>query len=1326
VESVGSRGRGLGDDGVVRLSRVRQRWWWIFGFVFVLGLVSLVVWLGTLTAQGRGVVNQMVSAVSGYTALAALVIAVIGVVGRRQNAPGVDVERELAGWVKDQWAREAVLRQASPVPLRVRWSSTGRPVAAGRDVVLDEPAGADWRQLPLEGDIEAILAAFRGLPYRQLVLLGEPGAGKSVLAMRLTLELIKDPEVNQSVPVLLPLASWNPTVESPQEFLIRRLSEEYEFLAEQDVDGCSRAERLVRQGRVLPVLDGLDELPEKWHGQAVEALDRFAAADRPLVLTCRTREYEHAVTCSGVVLARAAVVEIEPVDVEQAIEFLSHSAPAPQRWQPVFEHLRQQPHSPLAKALSTPLMVVLARIAYRRPTTNPAALLTERDRDSVVHLLIEGFVSSVYQADHPTPPAAAKRQRLRSYGPDRAARWLSCLAYHLYQDGTRDLWWWRLSPGLLAAHPTRVQRLTPVLTTLLAASVVGGGTGLVAGVWPAVRAAVVAAVVVAVSAAGVFRSLWPGGYPPYVLRRYRTRRWCQVEGVVLWIAFGVVFGLMTGLLINAPVLGLTAGLVCGGAAVITPAWSVSTRSRRSTPRLTVQANHRHAATAAAQHGLIGGVLFAVAAGLAPGSVGLLTAGCTAGLVYAMGAAGCAGGWTWIRFRLTHLLLAMRGWLPWRLWAFLDDAHRRGTLRQAGTAWQFRHALLQDHLARKVHPEHLRVRADAGDREAAWRLAELLDGQGRVDEAIAVLQVRADAGDKNAAWRLAELLDGQGRVDEAIAVLQVRADAGDKNAAWRLAGLLASQGRVDEAIAVLQVRADAGDKNAAWQSARLLAWQGRVDELRVRADAGDRDAAGWLAGLLAEQGRVDELRVRADAGDEPAAWLLAGLLAWQGRVDELQVRADAGDREAAWQLAELLDGQGRVDEVIDLLQVCADAGDREAARRLAELLAKQGQVDELRVRADAGDREAAWQLAHLLAKQGRVDEVIDLLQVCADAGDSEAARRLAGLLAKQGRVDELRVRADAGDREAAWQLAELLDGQGRVDELRVRADAGDEPAAGRLVGLLAEQGRVDELRVRADAGDEPAAGRLVGLLAEQGRVDELRVRADAGDEPAAGRLVGLLAEQGRVDELRVRADAGDQPAAWQLARLLAKQGRVDELQVRADAGDREAARRLAGLLAEQGRVDELRARADAGDREAAWQLAELLDGQGRVDEAIALLQVRADAGDEPAAWQLVGLLDGQGRVDEAIALLQVRANAGDREAARWLAELLDGQGRVDEVIDLLQVCADAGDQPAARRLAGLLAEQGRVDELRVRADAGDREAAWQLAELLAEQGRVDEL
>ncbi|MFD4633780.1 hypothetical protein ACFVYR_31865 [Streptomyces sp. NPDC058284] len=57
--------------------------------------------------------------------------------------------------------------------------------------------------------------------------------------------------------------------------------------------------------------------------------------------------------------------------------------------------------------------------------------------------------------------------------------------------------------------------------------------------------------------------------------------------------------------------------------------------------------------------------------------------------------------------LRHLafLLSTRGRLPWRLGRFLDACYEAGILRVAGTAWQFRHRELQDHLGARPVPPH---------------------------------------------------------------------------------------------------------------------------------------------------------------------------------------------------------------------------------------------------------------------------------------------------------------------------------------------------------------------------------------------------------------------------------------------------------------------------------------------------------------------------------------------------------------------------------------------------------------------------------------------
>jgi hypothetical protein len=320
---------------------------------------------------------------------------------------------ELAVAIVRQWRAEAEIRSLHrPEPVQLTWSSTERHVAARARAVLGERAGGCRNRLTLSGDLTDVVAGFRQVPARQLVVLGEPGAGKSVLAILLTLGLLADPPPGEPVPVLLPLASWNPRREHLHGWLARKLVEEYPGLANTDAYGEDAALRLVLEGRVIPVLDGLDEIPSELDAAAIDALDQAVAGGRPLVVTCRSADYERAVSQAGTFLARAAVVEIEPVEIEDAIEFLTaRQRLGETRWEQVIERLRQDPDGALAQALRTPLMVDLARTAFAHPATDPGELCdTTRfpDRAAIEGHLLDAYLPAVY-ACRPAPPGRLDR-----------------------------------------------------------------------------------------------------------------------------------------------------------------------------------------------------------------------------------------------------------------------------------------------------------------------------------------------------------------------------------------------------------------------------------------------------------------------------------------------------------------------------------------------------------------------------------------------------------------------------------------------------------------------------------------------------------------------------------------------------------------------------------------------------------------------------------------------------------------------------------------------------------------------------------------------------
>jgi hypothetical protein len=89
--------------------------------------------------------------------------------------------------------------------------------------------------------------------------------------------------------------------------------------------------------------------------------------------------------------------------------------------------------------------------------------------------------------------------------------------------------------------------------------------------------------------------------------------------------------------------------------------------------------------------VIGGLILPSAASTALALVTGILFGLAVGLTVCLARA-------WGAFAFTRLWLASRGRIPLEYMGFLDDAHRRGVLRQVGAVYQFRHARLQERLA----------------------------------------------------------------------------------------------------------------------------------------------------------------------------------------------------------------------------------------------------------------------------------------------------------------------------------------------------------------------------------------------------------------------------------------------------------------------------------------------------------------------------------------------------------------------------------------------------------------------------------------------------
>lgn len=333
----------------------------------------------------------------------------------------VQAQRALASRGLEWWrgvpepAWPGQIPRAGLRPLEVRWS---RVLPTGQ-------AGAVGPVYGGTSDIAGLAARFRATAPCRLVIRGAASCGKSVLARRLMEELLKDSQPGEPVPVFLPLWSWNPGQERLFDWMKRRIGEAYPELRKASY-GPNAVAGLVDQGLVLPILDGLDALPEQCR-RAVLSDREFLSQDR-LILTCRTEEFD---AVSGFV-----VIELGAVDRAEAISFLSFvTAARPGAWEKVDAHLRHCRSCCLAKALSHPRIVYLASIVYGTPSQNgagsgagtdngPAQLIDHAlypSSEAIEKLLLSRLIPALMSEDR------TRAQGFPPYG-DGAGKWLRNLA----------------------------------------------------------------------------------------------------------------------------------------------------------------------------------------------------------------------------------------------------------------------------------------------------------------------------------------------------------------------------------------------------------------------------------------------------------------------------------------------------------------------------------------------------------------------------------------------------------------------------------------------------------------------------------------------------------------------------------------------------------------------------------------------------------------------------------------------------------------------------------------------------------------------------------
>lgn len=655
------------------------------------------------------------------------------------------VAGELADAVAAQWRAEAQTRRLhEPYPLPITWSAAPAalvedwPVLAAMASSWPEPRREyrdAWAQDPsaLAGQWEQMHHVLtRQVPTRRLLVLGEPGAGKSMLLIHLVQQLAHQRGGRQHpVPVLFTLASWNPRNQPLAGWMARCLERDYPALRHGGAHATTWAQALLDHGMILPVLDGLDELPVAQHCFALDAINQFLLPGQGVVLSSRTYDYSQAIEHQGAAkLAGAAGIQLQPVPPAPAATFLTHALAHPDRWTPVITQLGGT--SPVARALSTPQMLFLARTLYNpRPGQHDhtglpdPAELRHGERFPTAHAveqhLLRSFIGAAYR---PTSPGAEL-----PFSARQAEIALAFLAGHLERTAAAspDIAWWQLPEALPRRLSVLARWAATALSTALRVTLPAGLTAALAysllratqdNTWTQTPRALAAGITAAITAALACTAAataklatrnapdqrgWLAGLVPL-----RAVRWhWDTRAIAMALTCATVLATGAALLLTGAI-GATLAAPLGVTAVIWGGVGTDSAdpSTASTPRALLQNEQatvlRNGLTLATLGAVTTAILYAWRVRTdATYSAALLT-GATAGTVVGL-FAGLFGrlselaSWS---FATTRHYLAAKHQLPRDLMAFLADAHQqRGVLRQIGGVYQFRHPDLQHTLTR---------------------------------------------------------------------------------------------------------------------------------------------------------------------------------------------------------------------------------------------------------------------------------------------------------------------------------------------------------------------------------------------------------------------------------------------------------------------------------------------------------------------------------------------------------------------------------------------------------------------------------------------------
>jgi hypothetical protein len=125
---------------------------------------------------------------------------------------------------------------------------------------------------------------------KSLLILGEPGSGKTIALLELTQSLVKESKraSTSSVPIFLNLSSWTDTYPSLDLWLAHQLDVQYNIRNKRFIKA------LIQEQNPIFILDGLDEVIQEFQTSCIQAINKFRSdhGQVSIVVGSRLEDYE--------------------------------------------------------------------------------------------------------------------------------------------------------------------------------------------------------------------------------------------------------------------------------------------------------------------------------------------------------------------------------------------------------------------------------------------------------------------------------------------------------------------------------------------------------------------------------------------------------------------------------------------------------------------------------------------------------------------------------------------------------------------------------------------------------------------------------------------------------------------------------------------------------------------------------------------------------------------------------------------------------------------------------------------------------------------------